>query len=89
MYYEYHLNDGSVEKSVVPNISSFTRIMYQVWDVEIEDMIEEYDEVGVKYCIIKEGTLCNYCKKEIDECDCEPFEDMYDRFDDFDYWEHI
>jgi hypothetical protein len=51
--YEYHLEDGTIEISVIPNIISFPRVVYNVWDEEVKDMITEEIEVKVRYCIIK------------------------------------
>lgn len=54
MKYEYHLEDGTIELSEVPNLSSFPRVFYNAWDEEVQDMITEIVDVPVRYCIIKE-----------------------------------
>jgi hypothetical protein len=52
--YEYHLEDGTIELCNEPNITSFERCIYNCWDEEVQDMVTEYVDVPVKYCIIKE-----------------------------------
>jgi hypothetical protein len=54
MYYEYHLEDGTVEISDIPNLSSFPRSYANYWDEEINDMVTLETDVEVRYCIIKE-----------------------------------
>lgn len=51
--YEYHLEDGTIEISDKPNIVSFPRIFYSVWDEELNDRITEEVEIPVRYCIIR------------------------------------
>lgn len=53
MKYEYHLEDGTIETSEIANISSFPRVVYSVWDEEVQDMVTEEIEIKVRYCIIK------------------------------------
>lgn len=51
--YEYHLEDDTVEISTIPNIKSFERCAYNCWDEEVQDMVTEYIDIPVKYCLIK------------------------------------
>lgn len=79
MYYEYYLEDGSVYNSNTANLS------------EVKIVVDDYCECcgtplrgvtvtkNVRYCIIREGILCDLCKKEDLYCTCEPF-------DDYEYW---
>ena len=53
MKYEYHLEDGTIELSDKPNITSFPRVIYNAWDEETCQMITEEVDVKVKYCLIK------------------------------------
>ena len=54
MYYEYHLNDGTIELSNKANISSFPRIVGNYWDGEVWSDVADID---VTYCIIKHGEI--------------------------------
>lgn len=54
MLYEYHLEDGTIELSTEPNITSFNTCVYSAWDDELQDLIEEFVDIPVKYCLIKE-----------------------------------
>jgi hypothetical protein len=59
MTYEYHLEDGTIEISTEPSITSFEKYIYNFWDEEVQDMVTEYVDVPVKYCVIKDEVTVN------------------------------
>lgn len=54
MIYEYHLEDGTIELSNEPNITSFERVVYDCWDDELQQQVTDYIDVAVRFCIIKD-----------------------------------
>lgn len=76
MYYEYHLEDGTVHYNSYANIGEVVTSKQSEYCDCCGSYLGEYDTtVKVKYCVIKEGSYCNHCRKF--ECDCDPLMRKY------------
>jgi hypothetical protein len=70
MYYEYHLENGVIMNSDKPFVDGFHLDCGEL--AYCPDLDEHYEVdtfFKVSYCLLKDGTLCKYCK-QIDDCIC-------------------
>lgn len=73
MYYEYHLEDGSIRYSKYANINEFIVGTEPCFCDCCGHLLGEDDIVlSVKYCVIKEGEYCDQCESV--DCECEEYD---------------